>query len=98
VLEGQRLLVGRIRLAASRAIGFIRRCSARGAPGARHPFKDVCPEPPNVPSTKLLFSRKLPNCGHGAEHPGRSPDEPGYIMGGENMIPIRVRFVHPPGD
>ena len=66
--------------------------------GAGHPFKNIRPKPTYIFSTKSLSFGKLPDCRHAAKHPRWSPDEASDIMGGENTIPGRVRFIHPPGD
>ena len=80
------------------ANGFVWCCHRPVTGGAGHPFKNIRLEPPNVFSAESLSSRKLPDCRHAAKHPRRPPDEASDIMCGENAIPGRVGFIHPPGD
>src|ERR1022692_1337469 len=65
---------------------------------ACYPLKNIGLEPTNFFAAKSLFSRKLTDDRHAAKHPRWSPEEPGDIMGGENLIPCRIGFIHPPGD
>src|SRR5580658_7111597 len=80
------------------AISFGRRCRYPGSGAAGHPVKNIRLEPPNVLSAESLPFRKSPDGRHAAKHPRRSPNEPSNIMGGQNTIPGRVGFIHPPGD
>ena len=80
------------------ANGFVWCCHRPVTGGAGHPFKNIRLEPPNVLSTESLSSRKLPDCCHATKHPRRAPDKASDIMGGENTIPGRVGFIHPPRD
>ena len=94
----QRLLSGAVRSAPTTRDHAFRRCRRPETGAAGHPLKNVRLEPPNFLAAESLFSRKLPDRRHAAKHPWRSPDEPSDIVGGENLIPCRVGFIHPPGD